>query len=259
MNEESDPERLAALEERLNTLTGNARNTLAALGKSDKGKAAALAESGDEIDRQIRDILRKFDADTYAVPPIFKERLKFHIDELTKAPNLKFVYRRKQRYWGMISREVQRARPSRGDGVRGMGGDAVRSQSEEQCGGGRHVADDADHCPQLRPARRRESGRAVRRRPRDEGGGAASRQSARRIRQRFLHAGDGFLQPRRDRSPPRPAPDRAGAGWLSQGEARLLAPVPDEEAAGGDPRVRAQGAGGGHRLAAGKEARARGS
>src|SRR5437763_1583930 len=105
MNEESDPERLAALEERLNTLTGNARNTLAALGKSDKGKAAALAESGDEIDRQIRDILRKFDADTYAVPPIFKERLKFHIDELTKAPNLKFVYRRKQRYWGMISRE----------------------------------------------------------------------------------------------------------------------------------------------------------
>jgi soluble lytic murein transglycosylase-like protein/pSer/pThr/pTyr-binding forkhead associated (FHA) protein len=105
MNEESDPERLAALEERLNTLTGNAKSTLVALGKSDKGKAAALAESGDEIDRQIREILRKFDADTYAVPPIFKERLKFHVDELVKAPNLKFVYRRKQRYWPMITRE----------------------------------------------------------------------------------------------------------------------------------------------------------
>jgi soluble lytic murein transglycosylase-like protein len=105
MNEESDPERLAALEERLNTLTGNAKNTLAALDKSDKGKAAALAEPGDEIERQIRDILRKFDADTYAVPPIFKERLKFHVDELVKAPNLKFIYRRKQRYWPMITRE----------------------------------------------------------------------------------------------------------------------------------------------------------
>src|SRR5438132_10384873 len=85
MNEESDPERLASLEEKLNTLTGNAKSTLAALDKSDKRKAAALAESGDALDRQIREILAKFDASTYAVPPIFKERLKFHIDELVKA------------------------------------------------------------------------------------------------------------------------------------------------------------------------------
>src|SRR2546422_328562 len=105
MNEESDPERLASLEEKLNTLTGNAKSTLAALDKSDKRKAAALAESGDALDRQIREILAKFDASTYAVPLIFKERLKFHIDALVNAPNLKFVYRRKQRYWPMITRE----------------------------------------------------------------------------------------------------------------------------------------------------------
>jgi soluble lytic murein transglycosylase-like protein len=105
MSDESDPERLAGLEEKLNTLTGNAQNTLAALGKSDKTKAAKLAQAGDDLDRQIRDILRKFDADTYAVPPIFKERLKFHVDELTKAPNLKYVYGRKQRYWPMITRQ----------------------------------------------------------------------------------------------------------------------------------------------------------
>jgi soluble lytic murein transglycosylase-like protein/pSer/pThr/pTyr-binding forkhead associated (FHA) protein len=105
MNEESDPERLAALEERLDTLTGNAKTTLAALGKSDQAKAAALTQSADELDRQIRDILRKFDADTYVVPPIFRERLRFHVDELARAPNLKFVYRRKQRYWPMITRE----------------------------------------------------------------------------------------------------------------------------------------------------------
>jgi soluble lytic murein transglycosylase-like protein len=105
MSEETDPERLAALEEKLNTLTGNAQNTLAALGKSDKKKATALAESGDELDRGIREILRKFDADTYAVPPIFKERLRFHVDELLKSPNLKFIYGRKQRYWPMITRQ----------------------------------------------------------------------------------------------------------------------------------------------------------
>jgi membrane-bound lytic murein transglycosylase D len=105
MSEEADPERLASLEEKLNTLTGNAQSTLQALGKSDKKKAADLIESGDELDRQIRDILRKFDAATYAVPPIFKDRLRFHVEELVKSPNLKFVYGRKQRYWPMITRE----------------------------------------------------------------------------------------------------------------------------------------------------------
>jgi soluble lytic murein transglycosylase-like protein len=105
ISEESEPERLAALEEKLKTLTGNAQSTLTALGKSDKKKAEALAERGDELDRQIRDILRTFDADTYAVPPIFKERLRFHVDELVKAPNLKFIFGRKQRYWPMITRQ----------------------------------------------------------------------------------------------------------------------------------------------------------
>ena len=105
MNEETEPERLASLEEKLNMLTGNAQHTLAELVESDKSAATALAESGDDLDRQIRDILRKFDADTYAVPPIFKERLKFHIDELAKSSNLKFIYQRKQRYWPMITRE----------------------------------------------------------------------------------------------------------------------------------------------------------
>jgi membrane-bound lytic murein transglycosylase D len=105
MSEESDPDRLAALEQKLNTLTGNAQTTLQTLGKSDKKKADDLAESGDELDRQIRDKLRKFDAATYAVPHIFKERLKFHVDELVKSSNLKFVYGRKQKYWPMITRE----------------------------------------------------------------------------------------------------------------------------------------------------------
>jgi pSer/pThr/pTyr-binding forkhead associated (FHA) protein/soluble lytic murein transglycosylase-like protein len=105
MNEESDPERLAALEEKLNALAGNAEKTLEVLGKSDKKKAAEVAEQGDDLDRSIRDILRKFDAQTYAVPPIFKERLKYHVDVLARSSNLKFIYKRKQRYWPMIAKE----------------------------------------------------------------------------------------------------------------------------------------------------------
>jgi predicted component of type VI protein secretion system len=105
MNEESDPERLAALEEKLNALAGNAEKTLEVLGKSDKKKAAEVAEVGDDLDKAIREILKKFDATTYAVPPIFKERLQYHVDVLAKSSNLKFIYKRKQRFWPMIAKE----------------------------------------------------------------------------------------------------------------------------------------------------------
>ena len=105
MDEETDSDRLAALEQKYDALSGNAQQTLEVLGKSDKKKAAEVAEQGDDLDRAIREILRKFDAATYAVPPIFKERLQVHIDVLAKSSNLKFIFKRKQKYWPMISRE----------------------------------------------------------------------------------------------------------------------------------------------------------
>ena len=105
MDDESDPVRLIELEEKLNSLSGSAEQTIETLGKSDKTKAAEVANKGDELDQQIRDILRKFDAATYAVPPIFKERLKYQVDVLEHSSNLKFIYRRKQKYWPVISRE----------------------------------------------------------------------------------------------------------------------------------------------------------
>jgi pSer/pThr/pTyr-binding forkhead associated (FHA) protein/soluble lytic murein transglycosylase-like protein len=105
MQSESDPDRLAALEEKLDALAGSAEKTIETLGKSDKTKAAEVANAGDDLDRQIRAILRKFDAQTYAVPPIFKERLKYQIDVLAHSSNLKYIYRRKQRYWASILRE----------------------------------------------------------------------------------------------------------------------------------------------------------
>ena len=105
MDSETDPEKLAELEDRLASLAGNAQQAMEDLGKADKKKAAEVANAGDDLDRDIRRILQKFDASTYAVPPVFKERLQFHIDELASASNLKFVYRRKQRYWPMILKE----------------------------------------------------------------------------------------------------------------------------------------------------------
>jgi pSer/pThr/pTyr-binding forkhead associated (FHA) protein/soluble lytic murein transglycosylase-like protein len=105
MDEENDPVKLIELEEQLNSLSGSAVQTIETLGKTDKKKAAEVANKGDELDQEIREILQKFDAATYAVPPIFKEALKYQIDVLEKSSNLKYIYRRRQKYWPTIARE----------------------------------------------------------------------------------------------------------------------------------------------------------
>jgi soluble lytic murein transglycosylase-like protein len=105
MQTETDPVQLAALEDKLVALTGSARAALRELELRDEARAAQISAGGDELDREIRKILAKFSASTYAVPPIFRERLQHHIDTLAAAGNRKFVYGRKQRYWPAILKE----------------------------------------------------------------------------------------------------------------------------------------------------------
>jgi soluble lytic murein transglycosylase-like protein len=105
MQVESDPEKLASLEEQLTLLTGKAQAAIGELQKKDKDEAEKLAQSGDELDREIRHILSKFNAQTYAVPPIFKERLKHYIDRNVRQSGTRSVYRRKQQYWPLIVKE----------------------------------------------------------------------------------------------------------------------------------------------------------
>jgi len=105
MQLESDPDKLSELEQQLTLLTGKAQQAIGEMEQKDKGKAAEMAEGGDELDHQIRAILRKFDADTYAVPPIFKERLKFYLDQMSKSPSTKAVWSRKKQYWPIIQKE----------------------------------------------------------------------------------------------------------------------------------------------------------
>jgi len=104
MEGEQDPDRLAVLEGIFTILSGSAERTVANLNQADSSKAE-LATEGDQLERDIRVILAKFDAATYAIPPIFKERLQFYIDQLTRSSNLKTIYARKQRYWPVIGRE----------------------------------------------------------------------------------------------------------------------------------------------------------
>jgi hypothetical protein len=103
---EADPERLQRLEDRLQVLTGKAQAAIGEMEQKDKLRAAEMAARGDELDREIHRILRKFDADTYVVPPIFKERLKVQIDQMLRRRNTKaVVYKRKRQYWPIIVRE----------------------------------------------------------------------------------------------------------------------------------------------------------
>jgi soluble lytic murein transglycosylase-like protein len=105
---EQDSARVEELGRRLEETTRNAELTLAAIGRADQAKAEQIAESGDSLDHDIRRILVEFNATTYAVPPIFKERLQYYIDEMAKSgPTLRVIYLRKQRYWPMISKDFQ--------------------------------------------------------------------------------------------------------------------------------------------------------
>ncbi|MCA1826225.1 MAG: transglycosylase SLT domain-containing protein [Myxococcales bacterium] len=106
MQLESDPEKLQALEDQLTLLTGKAQAAIGELEQKDKAAATKAEDSGDDLDRAIRRILRKFEADTYAVPPIFKDRLKYYIEQKTNNKTyLKQVYARKQQYWPIIVKE----------------------------------------------------------------------------------------------------------------------------------------------------------
>lgn len=108
MAQERDSLKLVTLEHQLQATTARAEQTLADLARRDKTKAEAAAESGDELDREIRAILRQFGAGTYAVPPIFKERVAYHLEQLRRAgPTARLIYRRKVRYWPQIATEFQ--------------------------------------------------------------------------------------------------------------------------------------------------------
>jgi len=102
---EIDEGKLAALEQRLADLTGSARTALGQVAEQDQGAARELEEAGDDLDRAIRRILAQFDAQTYAVPPVFREALREQVEILAKASNLPFVYKRRNRYWRAITGE----------------------------------------------------------------------------------------------------------------------------------------------------------
>ena len=60
----------------------------------------------DALDADLKTLLEKFGAETYVVPPIFKERVRAHLEQTLRRPDLKDLYRRQEQLWPMISREL---------------------------------------------------------------------------------------------------------------------------------------------------------
>lgn len=108
MQTESDPAELVFLERELLDATAQAQRALNDLAQTSKPQADSAANTGDDLDKDIRVILRQFGAETYAVPPIFKQRLKFHIARLQADRSItREAYERKVKYWPAISYEFR--------------------------------------------------------------------------------------------------------------------------------------------------------
>ena len=110
MANETDPDKLLALEAQLQSLTGQAKGKLDELGEAartnEKAKEA-LAQQGDELDREMGAVLKKFNADTYAIPPLFKERVRWHIDWLVTRKNWPQSQERWKKFWPSIRKAFQ--------------------------------------------------------------------------------------------------------------------------------------------------------
>lgn len=112
---ETDETKLAELVGRLELLTGQAATVTEELESSDKGQKA-LAKAGFDgggnfsIDKEIKRILSEFEADTYAIPPHFKQRVEHYIgewaDPKTRKANghLRKIWERRKQYWPMIQK-----------------------------------------------------------------------------------------------------------------------------------------------------------
>jgi soluble lytic murein transglycosylase-like protein len=102
MDTETDEVKLAELEARLQTLMGSASEKVLEVSRASAKRGEELKMPIDPLEEEIRRILSSFNAETYAIPPIFKEALQRQVNDLSDSPSLRAAYARKLRYWPQI-------------------------------------------------------------------------------------------------------------------------------------------------------------
>jgi hypothetical protein len=106
MEAESDPGKLASLEDQLTALTGKAEAELRELRRIDESEAARAEQSGDDLDRDLRSILERLNARTYEVPPLFEERVRRDVEAILRRPGMKDAWARKQKVWPLVVKDL---------------------------------------------------------------------------------------------------------------------------------------------------------
>ena len=103
MDRETDAARLYEMDRRLGQLIVEAQH-----GRDELRMRGVPAppSSADQLDLDLRAVLVKFGAETYLVPPIFKERVRSHLDRIRSSPHLAETFRRQREYWPMLTREL---------------------------------------------------------------------------------------------------------------------------------------------------------
>jgi membrane-bound lytic murein transglycosylase D len=109
MDKETDSQRLAEMEGHLQVLVGSAQEKVAEVSASNPERGTALQKPADELEAQLRRLLKSFNAETYVVPPNFKSMLATVVAELAASPTLRTDFFRRQRYWGQIQTALERS------------------------------------------------------------------------------------------------------------------------------------------------------
>ncbi len=102
MQTENEPAALEKLELRLQGLMLRAREKVDAVSRSNRRRAEELIRPEDPLERDIRRILRKFNADEYSIPPLFVERVREHVEKLRADSRLPVALARHRNLWPVI-------------------------------------------------------------------------------------------------------------------------------------------------------------
>jgi len=89
------PRQLVSLEDQLTALTGKAQAAIGEIEKKDKSEAQKLEQAETSSTARFATSSPSSNAQTYAVPPIFKQRLKHYIDRNLRQAGTKSIYKRK--------------------------------------------------------------------------------------------------------------------------------------------------------------------
>ena len=106
----ADDPKLREMQDQIEFLQGGIAQEKQELAATSKDAAKKLeqqeAVSGDWLDQQLKNMLRKFEADTSYVPPLFKQRVQYYLTDYTETHRgtLNQIWSRKKMYWPMVEK-----------------------------------------------------------------------------------------------------------------------------------------------------------